>query len=353
MSLPMVHHPDYVTPLPEGHRFPMPKFGLIAELLAREGLVGTGGFAEPVIAERAMVGRVHDRAYVDAFCDGALGNEAVRRIGLPWSAGLVTRTLTAVAGTTLTCRLAMRHGLACHTAGGTHHAHRGFGSGFCIFNDLAVAVGELLDTGEIDVALVVDLDVHQGDGTAAIFADDERVFTMSMHAASNFPLRKVGGDLDIALPDGVGDDEYLALLTDGERGSPGRASVTRRDQASRAVPARAWEGLERLIERVEPDLVVYDAGVDVHRDDRLGRLALTDAGLMRRDTAVLATTARLGVPTACVIGGGYDRDPARLADRHATLHRAAAGVWGSASGLPSITSVESAAHSRLACTRPA
>jgi len=303
----------------------MPKFGLIAEVLAREGLVGGAGFARPEIASRAMVSRAHDGAYVDAFCEGELSAEAVRRIGLPWSRGLVTRSLTAVAGTTLTCRLALEHGLACHAAGGTHHAHRGFGSGFCIFNDIAVALSELLATGEIDVALVVDLDVHQGDGTAAIFAGDERVFTMSMHNATNFPLKKVPGDLDVALADGVGDEAYLAVLMEGVHDSTGRVSVTGRSERSLRSHS-AWEGLERLVERVEPDLVVYDAGVDVHVDDRLGRLALTDDGLMRRDTAVLELMMSMGVPTACVIGGGYDKDHARLADRHATLHRAAAGV---------------------------
>ncbi|MEO0586773.1 MAG: histone deacetylase [Planctomycetota bacterium] len=323
MPVPLVYHPDYVTPLPEGHRFPMPKFGMISELLRDEGLVGDGGFAEPVRATREFVSRVHDAAYVDAFCDGALPADAIRRIGLPWSPGLVNRTLTAVAGTRLACELALQHGLACNTAGGTHHAHRGFGSGFCIFNDIGVALKTLLDDGAIDVALVLDLDVHQGDGTATLFADDPRVVTVSIHNATNFPIRKATSDLDVALPDGMGDDEYLDLVTHGTAALPvGRAAVT----GSARWAKRGWPGLAAMVEAVEPDLVVYDAGVDVHIDDRLGRLALTDDGLMRRDTAVLTTLRAMGVPTAGVIGGGYDADHRRLASRHATLHRAAHGV---------------------------
>ncbi|MEO0963706.1 MAG: histone deacetylase [Planctomycetota bacterium] len=323
MSVPLVYHPEYVTPLPAGHRFPMPKFGMIAAVLCEEGLVGASGFAEPGSATRGMLGRVHERGYVDAFCDGALSDEAVRRIGLPWSPGLVTRSLRAVGGTLLTCRLALRHGLACNTAGGTHHAHAGFGSGFCIFNDIAVAVRTLLDEGAIDVALVLDLDVHQGDGTARVFADDPRVVTVSVHNATNFPLRKATSDVDVALPDGVADDEYLDLLMHGAGAVPvDRAAVT----GSAAWRPRGWPGLGAMVEAVEPDLVVYDAGVDVHVDDRLGRLALTGNGLMRRDAAVLGTLVEMGVPVAGVIGGGYDADHRRLASRHATLHRAAARV---------------------------
>ncbi|MEM0914320.1 MAG: histone deacetylase [Planctomycetota bacterium] len=328
MSIPFVYHPEYVTPLPAGHRFPMPKFGMIAEVLRGEGLVGEGGFAEPEAATRGMVSRVHERGYVDAFCEGAVPDEAWRRVGLPWSRGLVTRSLRAVGGTLLTCRLALEQGLACNTAGGTHHAHAGFGSGFCIFNDIAVAVRTLLDEGAIDVALVLDLDVHQGDGTARVFADEGRVVTVSVHNATNFPLRKATSDVDVALPDGVGDDEYVELVMNGgEAVSADRAAVT----GSPAWGSRGWPGLAATVEAVEPDLVVYDAGVDVHADDRLGRLALTDDGLMRRDAAVLGTLVDMGVPVAGVIGGGYDADHRRLASRHATLHRAAVRV---SEGLP-------------------
>ena len=306
---PLVYHPDYVTPLPPGHRFPMPKFGLLADHLTRLGLAPHGFDApRPVLRDDLL--RVHQPEYVDAFMRGTLDRDAVRRIGLPWSRGLVSRTTRAVGGTLLTARLALAPGnptgLACHTAGGTHHAHAGFGSGFCLFNDLAVAAATLLSEGAVDQVLILDLDVHQGDGTARIFADEPRVFTCSLHGARNFPARKAISDLYVPLPDGMTDDAYLRLLR-GDDTMPG------------------WRGVEWLLEQVEPDLVLYDAGVDVHIDDKLGRLALTDAGIFERDRHVLERCRAHGVPTACVIGGGYGPPPI-LARRHAILHHAAAEV---------------------------
>jgi acetoin utilization deacetylase AcuC-like enzyme len=194
----------------------------------------------------------------------------------------------------------LEHGIACNLAGGTHHAHRDFGSGFCIFNDLGVAPRMLRQAGRIRTALIVDLDVHQGDGTAQIFAGDHSVFTFSMHCARNFPFRKCASDLDVELDEGVEDEEYLRTL----------AGV-----------------LPGLLEQVKPDIVFYDAGVDPHRDDKLGKLALTDAGLHRRDRFVLEECVKRGMPVACVIGGGYDTDYLRLARRHATVIRAASEVF--------------------------
>ncbi|MEO1237298.1 MAG: histone deacetylase [Planctomycetota bacterium] len=298
--LPLVFHPDYVTPLPEGHRFPMPKFGVLRDLLIEEGVATAGQFHGPVRATRGQLLRVHSPEYVEAFVSGRLGRDEVRRIGLPWSEGLVNRTITAVGGTIRTVELALEHGLACNTAGGTHHAHRGFGSGFCIFNDLAVAAAEALFRGWVSQVLVVDLDVHQGDGTAAIFADEPRVFTLSVHCEKNFPSRKVPSDLDVGLPPEVGDGEYLKVIEDT---------------------------LPGVLEEVEPDLVLYDAGADVHVGDRLGKLALTDAGVYERDRYVIERCREQGVAVAGVIGGGYDADHRRLAGRHATLHRAASAVW--------------------------
>lgn len=298
--LPLVFSPAYVTPLPDGHRFPMPKFGILRDLLIERGIASASQFNEPTLASRELLGLVHDHGYIDAFCDGTLDAQAIRRIGLPWSAELVKRTRTAVGGTLLTCELALQHGLACNVAGGTHHAHRGFGSGFCIFNDMAIAAAALLDRGAVDQVLIVDLDVHHGDGTATIFADDPRVFTFSMHCDQNFPRLKPPSDLDVPLPRGVGDAEYLDTLT---------------------------KHLPWLLEQVEPDLVIYDAGVDVHRDDRLGYLDLTDSGLYDRDRRVIEQCRSHGIPTATVIGGGYDKNHEQLAWRHATVHRAAAEVW--------------------------
>ncbi len=298
--LPLVYSHDYVTPLPDGHRFPMPKFGILRDLLIGRGIATPDQFHCPSIGSFELIASAHDPAYVRSFFEGSIGCDDVRRIGLPWSEGLVTRTRTAVAGTLLTCELALEHGLACNTAGGTHHAHRDFGSGFCIFNDIAIAAQMLADRGSVGHVLIIDLDVHHGDGTATIFADDPRVFTFSMHCEKNFPAKKPPSDLDVALAKGVGDDEYTDTLA---------------------------QHLPRLLEQAEPDLVIYDAGVDVHRDDRLGHLELTDDGLYERDHYVIHQCRSHGIPTACVIGGGYDADHTRLAWRHAAVHRAATDVW--------------------------
>ncbi|MEM6257946.1 MAG: histone deacetylase [Planctomycetota bacterium] len=294
--LPLVYSPAYVTPLPNGHRFPMPKFGILRDLLIERGIATPEQFHCPTIGSFELITSVHDPAYVQSFFDGSIDHDAVRRIGLPWSDGLVTRTRTAVAGTLLTCELALEQGLACNTAGGTHHAHRHFGSGFCIFNDIAIAARTLVDRGQADHVLIIDLDVHHGDGTATIFEGDDRVFTFSMHCEKNFPAKKPPSDLDVALKKGVGDKQYLDVLR---------------------------LHLPRLLEQVEPDLVIYDAGVDVHQDDRLGHLDLTDKGLYDRDRYVIERCRNHDIPTACVIGGGYDQDHIKLAWRHAIMHRAA------------------------------
>ncbi|NEO25995.1 MAG: histone deacetylase, partial [Kamptonema sp. SIO4C4] len=236
----------------------------------------------------------------NAYCNGTLDPKAQRRIGLPWSPGLVTRTCTAVGGTILAAKLALDYGIACNTAGGTHHAFPDYGSGFCIFNDLAIASQVLLSLGRVQKILIVDLDVHQGDGTAFIFRDDPRVFTFSMHCEVNFPSRKQPSDLDIPLPQGLDDEGYLQIL----------------------APT-----LPDLLTEVNPDLVLYDAGVDVHGGDRLGKLALSDRGLYRRDRLVLSTCAAAEYPVACVIGGGYCQDMSALVYRHSLLHQAATEVF--------------------------
>jgi len=299
-TLPLVFHEDYVCPLPEGHRFPMPKFGLLRDHLVEVGMADADGFHPPDVPPREVIERVHDPDYLNAFMAGTLDRDAVRRIGLPWSPALVQRTLTAIGGTLRTTQLAVELGLACNTAGGTHHAHRTFGSGFCILNDIAVAARFALDQGLARRVLVIDLDVHQGDGSAAIFADVPEVYTFSMHCGKNFPARKTQSDWDVALANGLGGEAYLTILN---------------------------HHLPGVIDAADPDLVLYDAGVDVHVDDALGKLALTDADMRARDDMVLAATFGTGLPTACVIGGGYDPDHLRLAKRHATLHRAADAAW--------------------------
>lgn len=293
---PVVYHPAYVTPLPEGHRFPMPKFQLLKDLLIRDRIITETQIYQPGAPPREWLQLVHDAEYVQAYCDGTLDAKAQRRIGLPWSEGLVKRTCTAVGGTILTAKLALQHGIACNTAGGTHHAFPSFGSGFCIFNDLAIALKVLQSQGLIRTALIVDLDVHQGDGTAFIFKGDQSVFTFSMHCGVNFPGRKQQSDLDVPLAENTGDTVYLAEL-------------------------RAH--LPGLLSGLQPDLVMYDAGVDVHKADRLGKLALSDEGVFERDLTVLQLCKAAGIPVACVIGGGYGEDMDALIYRHSFLHRAA------------------------------
>ncbi|WP_204140593.1 histone deacetylase [Halomicronema sp. CCY15110] len=278
----------------------MPKFGLLKDLLVSDGVVAVDQIFQPGPPPQSWIEQVHTPDYVQAYCTGTLDEKAQRRIGLPWSPNLVKRTCTAVGGTILTAKLALSHGLACNTAGGTHHAFPAYGSGFCIFNDLAIAARILLSQTRVQRLLVFDLDVHQGDGTAWIFRDDPRVFTFSMHCEVNFPRQKQISDLDIPLAEGLEDDEYLSKV-------------------------RAY--LPDLLSQVNPDLVLYDAGADVHRGDRLGKLALTNSGLYERDRFVLETCVAGGYPVACVIGGGYDKNMSDLVYRHSLLHRAAAEIY--------------------------
>jgi len=277
----------------------MAKFGLIHDRILQTGLATPDQFHQPDFPPVHWLEQVHTPDYVRAYCDGSLDPARQRRIGLPWSAALARRTQIAVAGTVLTAKLALETGLACNTAGGTHHAFPDYGSGFCIFNDLAVAAQVLRSQGLVDRILIVDLDVHQGDGTAWIFRDDPDVFTFSMHCQANFPGTKQKSDRDVPLPVGLEDDDYLRLLADH---------------------------LPDLLSEVKPDLVLYDAGVDTHRGDRLGKLCLTDTGIFRREMQVLGTCRDHHIPVACVIGGGYADDLMALVDRHILLHRAASQI---------------------------
>lgn len=298
--IPIVYHPHYVAPLPQGHRFPMIKFQKLYELLLKDGILTPENLYQPQIPDQSLLELVHTPDYIENYCQGTLDAKAQRRIGLPWSPELVRRTCTAVGGTILTAKLALEYGIACNTAGGTHHAFPDFGSGFCIFNDLAIAARVLQKWGLVKQVLIVDLDVHQGDGTAFIFQNDPRVFTFSMHCEINFPSRKQTSDLDVPLPEGLDNDGYLQILANY---------------------------LPDLLSQVKPDLVLYDAGVDTHVGDRLGKLALTDEGIYRRERQVLSTCRAGGYPVACVIGGGYAEEMESLVYRHSLLHRAARDVY--------------------------
>lgn len=274
----------------------MGKFRRLFELLLESALVGPEHVHQPEPAERAWLELAHTPQYVEGVFSQSLDEASVRRIGLPMGETVVRRSRAAVGGTVLAARLALAHGIACNTAGGSHHAHSDHGAGYCVFNDVVVAGRALLAEGAIRRVLVIDLDVHQGDGTAAMCAGDPRLFTFSMHCERNFPAAKAVSDRDVALPAGLDDAGYLEIL----------------DRELRA-----------LLPRVDPDLVFYNAGVDPHAEDRLGRLALTDAGLAARERTVLGACRARGVPVAGVLGGGYTRDLDALVARHALLFHAA------------------------------
>ncbi len=276
-------------PLPAGHRFPLRKY-----LALRQGIEGSGlreqvDLRVPDPATKTQLKRAHSAEYVEKVFEGVLTAAELRRIGFPYSPELVARSLRSVGGTISAAQAARREGIAMNLAGGTHHAYRDFGSGFCIFNDVAVAVRALQHEGGQPPVLILDCDVHQGDGTASIFQDDPLVFTFSIHAERNFPFRKAASDLDLPLPDGCGDEAYLAAL-------------------DAALPA--------LLDQVNPSIVLYIAGADPYRGDSLGRLALTRAGLAARDRLVMMACVERGHPLAVVLGGGYANPIAETVEIH-------------------------------------
>jgi len=298
--LPLVFHPHYSIPFSAGHRFPMAKFGLLAKILREQGILTTGNEYIPAPLSLSMLMSAHDKGYVQRFIRGELSKQEEKIIGLPWSEWLVERTLRAVSGTILTSELALQHGLACHLAGGTHHAHPSHGSGFCIFNDLAVAALAMIESGRAKKILILDCDVHQGDGTIAFFKDRTDIVPVSWHCEENYPQIKQTAGINIVIPKGANDQEYLSILQNT---------------------------LPTILAEHQPDFIFYDAGVDVHKDDRLGYVNLTDDGIFARDKYVIDTCINLGLPTACVIGGGYDRQEENVALRHSLLHQSANQIW--------------------------
>jgi acetoin utilization deacetylase AcuC-like enzyme len=297
--LPVLYYCDHhEIPLPEHHKFPRHKYRVLRELLRADGQF-TLAEAQPASAED--IRRAHDPAYVDGFLAGTLPAHVMRRIGFPWSEGLVRRTLASVGGTLAAVEEAFRCGWGGTLAGGTHHAFYAEGSGFCVFNDFAVAIARLRDQGRVRRAAVVDLDVHQGDGTAALFEHDPEVLTLSLHGRNNFPFRKQRSKIDVEFPDGARDAEYL-------------------------------EALEAVLPRVfafAPEFVFFQSGVDGLACDRLGRLALSAEGLRRRDELVLGALGAYGAPFVITLGGGYANPIERTAEAHATTFRTAATVFGS------------------------
>jgi acetoin utilization deacetylase AcuC-like enzyme len=291
----------YTFPLPNGHRFPIAKYALLRERVIAEGVVPPEHVHDPARVDRADLLLVHTADYVDRFTAGALTRDEERRLGFPWSDALVERSYRAAGGTLEASRHALTHGIAMNLAGGTHHAFPAHGEGFCVFNDVAVAIRALQRDGLIERAAVVDLDVHQGNGTHAIFAGDDLVFTFSMHGGRNYPYHKVPGCVDIELADRATDDEYLALLSDA---------------------------LPRALAAARPDVVVYLAGADPLVSDRLGRLSLTFGGLARRDSFVIEQCREVGLPLVITIAGGYADPISETVDAHVATARIAAAHAG-------------------------
>ena len=297
--IPLIFHPIYSQlALPAGHRFPIGKYQGLHDRLRQEG-IGAAHFVRPVALTADRIGDVLCPAYLDSFVTGTLDAAAMRRIGFPWSAQLVTRTFTAVAGTILAGVLALDKGRALNLTGGYHHAFHDRGSGFCIVNDLYLCAVNLLARPGIRRVLVFDCDVHQGDGTASLAQRRDDIFTVSIHGEKNFPFHKLNSDVDVALPAGVRDDEYLACVD---------------------------RTLAQAIDRFRPDVVIYDAGADIHCDDELGHFDISDAGVLARDRLVFGHCDRAGLPVAAVIGGGYQRDVTALVNVHFQLFRAALGL---------------------------
>jgi acetoin utilization deacetylase AcuC-like enzyme len=286
----------FVLPLPEGHKFPMAKYSKLRERIIAERIVAPEDLHEAPAASWDDVRLVHDTAYVDAVASGTLARDIQRRIGFPWSPGMVERSRRSVGATIAAARAALDDGISANLAGGTHHAFADRGEGFCVFNDVAVAIRVLQREHHARRVAIVDLDVHQGNGTAAIFNGDDSVFTFSMHGDKNFPFKKELSDLDVALPDGTGDDEYLPALR---------------------------SHLEHVLNRHQPDFVFYLAGADPFEGDRLGRLKMTIEGLRVRDEIVLNACKSRALPVAISMSGGYADDVDAIVTIHANTIRTA------------------------------
>ncbi len=291
----------FVLPLPPGHRFPMEKYARLRESLLASGDFGEGDFHLPHAATDEELGRAHDPAYIQAVSAGLLPEKAQKAIGFPWSPGMVERSRRSAGATLCACRAALANGVSANLAGGTHHAFRDRGEGFCVFNDAAVAARAMQAEGLANRVLIVDCDVHQGNGTASILRGDDSIFTFSIHGARNFPFDKEQSDLDIELPDGCSDAAYLLRLN---------------------------EGLDTAFDLARPDLVIYLAGADPYRDDRLGRLALTFDGLAERDRSVFAHCQARRLPLAIAMAGGYARQIEDTVRIHTTTIRLAKALPG-------------------------
>ena len=290
----------YEVPLPDGHKFPMEKYRLVREKLLSENILESSELFEPELPARETILLAHSAEYFDAFESGKIDPKIIRRIGLPWSRELFYRSLASVGGAIGAARSALDSGIGGNLAGGTHHAFRDHGEGFCVFNDFAVVILQLLKCGLIHRAAIVDLDVHQGNGNSAILGANPDVFIFSMHGARNYPFTKVPSTLDLALEDNTNDEEYLTLL-------------------KKNLPA---------IFEFKPDIILYQAGVDPLKEDSLGRLALTKEGLMERDRFVLSECKSRGIPISLGLGGGYSKPVTHSVEAYCGTYRVVKELFG-------------------------
>ena len=298
--LKIAYHPIYKHPLPEGHRFPMEKYELLPRQLLHEGTCSEENFFEPEFPEEKYILNVHDADYFERLRDLKLSKKEIRRSGFPLSEALVKREMIITDGTMKAVHYSLENGISFNIAGGTHHAYTNRAEAFCLLNDQAIAARYLQQKKLAEKILIVDLDVHQGNGTAEIFQEDSSVFTFSMHGKGNYPFKKEKSDLDMEVPDGSGDDQYLKLLK---------------------------ETLPDLIEKQKPDFIFYLSGVDILETDKLGRLSCTVNGCKERDRFVLQTCHDLNIPVQCSMGGGYSKEIRVIIEAHANTYRLAREIY--------------------------
>ena len=293
-SLPIVNHEDYFAKIGDDHKFPIKKFGELANYLIKNKIVNN--FHKPYPCSEETLRRVHSENYIKNIKNKTLDKNGVKKIGFPLVDSVVQRSFTATGGTVLASKLAIKNGLACNTAGGSHHANFEGGAGYCIFNDVAVAAQYLLDRGLAGKILIVDLDVHQGNGNSDIFKNNRNVFTFSMHSKSNYPAKKSISDLDVELDDNMEDKQYIKLL----------------------------KLYLNQLNKENFDYIFYIAGVDIHFNDRLGKLKISDEGIKERDEIVTQNFFSRGIPLCGVLGGGYNKDFNKLVELHSFLHKSCA-----------------------------
>ena len=294
MELPIINHKDYFAKIGDDHRFPINKFGALADFLLRKKIVSK--FHIPYPCSDETLKRAHSESYIYKIKNKTLDKNAIKKIGFPLVDSVIQRSLVATGGTVLASKLAINYGIACNTAGGSHHANFHSGAGYCVFNDVAVAAQYLLDKHLAAKILIIDLDVHQGNGNSEIFRDNKNVFTFSMHSKKNYPLKKSISDLDVELNDNMEDYEYLQIL---------KHHITKINQNNF-------------------DFVFYVAGVDIHFNDRLGKLKISDEGIRARDEIVTENFFSRGIPLCGVLGGGYNKDFKKLVELHSILHQSCA-----------------------------